>query len=249
MATIPFDPPTLYTAERKAGFVNIPDSAVDDGPHRGWDVTVGGDGINNEESSSSTQPPRLERKQTMSGNIVIVTPTASSDDTTEEDPSSSLLLPSAYWLQRKIGKTGHGIMRLGYKLKFKQEDSGGCWELETDVDGRQTLVTVYMMHTSVLDAGSSSKNEDNNNLGAPCCYSPVDELSALQMVAKCNPTETAHVVGTNIVATCSQDVYAILPYHRDGNLLEFCQTVGCLEEPLARYIFQQIVQVRFIYII
>jgi hypothetical protein len=242
MTTIPFDPPTLYTAERKAGFVDITSSAVDDGPHRGWDVTVGT--VDTEASSSpsaSTQPPRLERKQTMSGNILIVSPTtATTSDDTTEGPSS----PSAYWLQRKIGKTGHGLMRLGYKLKFKQEE-GGCWELHTDNDGRQTVVTVYMMHTSVLDDNKrKSTRDDDDSVGAGC-HSPVDELSALQMIAKYDPTETAHVVGTNIVATCSQHLYAILPYHRDGNLLEFCQTVGCFEEPLARFIFQQIVQVSF----
>jgi hypothetical protein len=166
----------------------------------------------------------------MSGNILIIT----QPDCTAED-NSNKPTRTAYWLQRKIGKTGHGLLRLGYRLKVK-DNTNGCWELDVDDGCRQRLVTVYMIRTSTLDNNKSSSSL--------CCHSPMDELSALQMIAQYNPTETAHVVGTDIVATSSQHVYAILPYHRDGNLLQFCQSVGCLEEPVARFVFQQIIQVR-----
>jgi len=183
----------------------------------------------------------------MSGNIVIVTPPPNDDHEAS---------PSAFWLQRKIGKTAaQGLIRLGYKLRLNDDKDkhsatssssvGGCWELETDPMGRQTIVAVYMLHSSVLDQQTTknSATKEEKMTSTRAMVSPLDELSALQMVANYNnSTESAHVVGTNLIATCSQHVYAILPYHRDGNLSQFCQTVGNLEEPLARYIFRQIVK-------
>jgi serine/threonine protein kinase len=207
----------------------------------------GVDPNNDRESSSlSTGPPALQRRQTMSGNIIVVTP-----------PEGGQL---AYWLQRKIGQNSHGIVRLGYKLRLSTskdsfEESSNFWELETDEMGRQTLVAVTIMDRSILDEQQQSLSSSSNKEGDPivaetdksgflqAAKSPLDEISALQMIARHNSTETAHVVGTNVVATCSQSIYTILKYHRDGTLLQFCQTVGCLEEPLARYLFRQILQV------
>lgn len=229
MSILPFDPPLFLTARTKTGFVDIPDCAKDDDAYsRGWDTTAGGNdsAYFDGGGSPSAGPPVLQRRQTMSGNIVVVT-----------QPEGG---PLAFWLQRKIGKISHGIIRLGYKLrpntKEAFKDSSDCWELETDEMGRQTLVTISIMHSSVIDQPRSSV--------LTATSTPLDELSALQMICRHNPTETAHVVGTNILATCSQSVYAVLPYHRDGTLLQFCQSVGLLEEPLARFLFRQILQVR-----
>jgi hypothetical protein len=267
MSIIPFDPPHLFTAELKAKFVDIPESAKDDGARcRGWDKTVG---VPQTASPRST-PPLLQRRQTMSGNILVVTPSPSSSSSSHHHSEEDDVTPVAFWLQRKLGTSamhGQGLVRLGYKLrpdltkessKLSSHSPPECWELETDEEGRPTLVAIHIMDSSVLDkqqftsasaASSSSSSTELSQIMAPC-----DELSALQMIARhsghtCDGTNghncTSHVVGTNMVATCPQKVYAILPFHRDGSLLHFCQTVGGpLEEPLARFIFQQIVQVR-----
>jgi hypothetical protein len=226
MATIPFDPPQLLTARRKAGFVDVPEPPQSDSP-LGWDGNRSSSSFDGNSPPSPTEmagPTFLTRTQTMAGNIIIF----------EEDGKP----PQAFWLQRKIGKSSNGVIRLGYKLrpnsKPKFKDSTDAWELAIDESSIQPIVTINMMHSSVLDLKPEDKDFHN----------PLDELSALQMIARHDNSENAHVVGTELVATCSQHLYAILPYHPDGTLLQYCQTVGSLDEPVARFFFRQILKVR-----
>ena len=227
MSTIPFEPPSLLTARRKAGFVDVPESAHHD---FSWDTSRNPGSLSQidqspESPSKMAGPTFLKRTQTMGGNIVVF----------EKDGSP----PQAFWLQRKIGKSSNGVIRLGYKLRpntkptFK--DSTEAWELAIDEDGSQPIVTINMMHSSVLDHKQDDKGFHN----------PLDELSALQMIAKHDNTSNSHVVGTDLIATCSQHLYAILPYHPDGTLLQYCQNMGSLPEPVARFFFRQILQVSF----
>jgi hypothetical protein len=316
---IPFDPPILWIANPKAGFVNIPDSSKEDGAYcRGWDTTLrvmtNGTTTTNDaaHSSSSMTPPSLQRRQTMSGNIIVVTPAPPSSGS-PSTPKPTL----AYWLHRKIGQHKYGIVRLGYKLKSSADVAGSAmmnssddddedhdtevagggsgaglsgrstrssslsnfWELETDDLGRPTLVAVTIIHSSSLSSSSNDEvkedmdDEASSSSSSPPVFlptdrSPLDEMSALQMIDRYynsmtdetisteTPTTMAlssssssssshHVLGANMVtATCSQGtIYTIVKYHRDGTLLQFCQTNGCLEESLARFLFRQIVQV------
>ena len=229
MATLPFNPPNLLTARRTMGFVDVPDSAGSSVKEE-WN---GKKRTSTGQRKSDISPPPtlagpnfLQRMQTMSGNIVVF----------EEDGKT----PQAFWLSRKIGKSCNGIIRLGYRLRpntkpdFK--DSRDAWELDVQESGEGMLVTVNMMNSSLL--GMKSEGTDNHN--------PLDEFSALQMIANQNSLEDAHVVGSEIVGTCSSHVYAILPYSPDGTLLQFCLVNGRLEEPVARFLFGQILRVGFL---
>jgi hypothetical protein len=255
---LPFDPPTLLTAERTAGFVDIPGFVQDDRTDRRWDNTTRS--ITEtcmDDASTATllstnglpiiacSPPPLERSQTMSGNIVVITSPATSNDDSATTTTDSTEFPCAFWLQRKLCKTHGGMIRLGYQLKqpssSKQSLSSTKWELHTDALGRQSMVTIHVLPSSILDDTPSSPKYIAT---AANVYSPLNEFSALQRIARHHSSEPKHVVGTDLVATSSQHVYAVLPYHRDGTLLEFCQRPGQLPEPLARFFFRQIVKVR-----
>jgi hypothetical protein len=260
---LPFDPPTLLTAERTAGFVDIPGIVQDDGTDRGWDNTTRSitETCMGDTASTATllstnglptiacSPPPLERSQTMSGNIVVITSPATSNDdsatTAKTTITDSTEFPCAFWLQRKLGKTHGGMIRLGYRLKqlsfSKQSLSSTKWELHTDAAGRRSMVTIHIFPSSILDDTPSSFKDI---AAVTNVYSPLNELSALQRIARHQSNEPKHVVGTDLVATSSQHVYAVLPYHRDGTLLEFCQRAGQLPEPLARFFFRQIVKVK-----
>jgi serine/threonine protein kinase len=227
MATVPFSPPHLLTARRTAGFVDVPESG--NSSPLGWDGHALAEDCNwapqmQQPEKLKAGPTYLKRSQTMAGNIVVF----------EDDGKP----PQAFWLQRKISKSSSGVIRLAYKLrpntKPEFKESTEAWELATEESGHQPMVTIHMMHSSVLD----SKSEDKD------VHNPLDELSALQMIAKHKDSGDAHVVGTDIVATCSQHVYAVLPYHRDGTLLQYCLAEGSLNESVARFFFSQILKVR-----
>jgi hypothetical protein len=121
---------------------------------------------------------------------------------------------------------------------------------------------------------NNTQDDDDDDDAGVVVNSCLNELSALQLIAKqtqkqqqqhennsssCSsifPQKTkAHVVGTDLIATTTTTttasdeennyIYAVLPYYRDGTLLQFCQSIGSpLDESLARYIFRQIIQVR-----
>ena len=69
------------------------------------------------------------------------------------------------------------------------------------------------------------------------------QLSALQMIAEKDPECRGHVVGTSLIGSDHQHVYTILPFHREGSLLDYCAEVGRLNENEARFFFCQILKV------
>jgi hypothetical protein len=145
----------------------------------------------------------------------------------------------AYLLQRKVGTTAHGSIRLGYVLKDSKETDEGVWELaESSLEDHQhEIVSVIMEEKSKVlsdDIGSHGNSS----------IDPAAELSALQLVAKHDPEGVGHVLGTTNIACDEQYVYAITDYHREGSLFEYCAEVGRLGEPEARFFFRQILMVR-----
>lgn len=183
-------------------------------------------------------------------------------------------LPVAYWLQRRLGNikvhTLHGsVIRLAYKLRMKDNSNSNsntiekrsrgdiavgsdsslatsyhnCWELDM-LDGKPIMVMILILQHQILD----SKSEIGN-------VNPLNELSALQLIYQHNPTVSVHVINTRLISMCRQSIYCVLPYYHDGSLFELCQSIssssskstttsGPLEEPLARFLFRQIMQVR-----
>jgi len=89
------------------------------------------------------------------------------------------------------------------------------------------LVKIKILHSSVV----KMKTEDTEG------QSPLDVLSALQMISDQSGTDEVHVVGTNLVGTCPSHVYAVLPYFPDGNLFHYCLSKGALIEPVAKFLF------------
>ncbi|KAL3931838.1 MAG: hypothetical protein SGBAC_011122 [Bacillariaceae sp.] len=154
----------------------------------------------------------------MTGSIIVI------EDKEGDKPSQ------AFWLARKVEKNVHGVTRVGYKLRpnthDKMKNSNGNWELDIDESCVHPLVTIKIVHTKILDDGDSSEN---------------NMMSFLQMIGNDNSKDT-HVDGTNIVATCADYIYIVLPYHRDGSLDAYCRLHGNLTEPVARFLFCQVLQ-------
>jgi serine/threonine protein kinase len=149
--------------------------------------------------------------------------------------------------KKKIEKEASIIKNDAKRVKTGEDhvDDRG-WELDRDEEGQLTMVRVHMSHNAVPAVDQSQSQ-------SMWLKSQINELSALQMIATQNyssssqmASQAAHVVGTSIIARDEENgkIYTILPYHRDGTLLQFCQSMGNLEESLARFIFRQIVQVR-----
>ena len=163
----------------------------------------------------------------MAGNIVIF----------EEEGKP----PHAFWLQRKVAKTLHGCVRVGFLLRPNSSpDFKGvleAWELAPDDAGRHQIVAMKMMDTSILNMNQDSES-------TKCVlHNPLNEISALQMIANFGTDEELNVIGSKLIATSSQHVYVILPYHRDGTLFQFCLSQGTLKEAAARFFFRRILKV------
>jgi serine/threonine protein kinase len=216
MKTTPFDPPTLLTARRHIGFVDIP-GFTGDGSLDLMPPALRGHPEKSVTEPIMPGPTALKRSQTMSGSIIVV---EGSDKPNQ-----------AYWLARKIENNIHGVTRIGYRLRHnsKQEfkNANGTWELDIDESCLHPLVTIKLMDTKILDDTESGENH-------MICY--------LQIIGNDGDKDT-HVDGTNVVATCADRVYVILPYHRDGLLEDYCRMQGNLHESVARFFFRQILQV------
>lgn len=234
MASIPFDPPKLLTVRRSSGFVDIPEDKepIKEEWYGRRSFTRGKGSSSSEPFASAGDrktfagPTHLQREKTMAGNIVIFD--------LDGEP------PQAFWLQRKIGKLSHGVIRLGYRLRRNRKpdfkESNEAWELDLDETGDAFLVKFLIMHSSVLDMKSDNQE---------AVRSPLDNLSALQMVAQNKSPDEAHVVGALLLGACSSHLYAVIPYYPDGTLWQYCISKGNVEEPIARFFFRQILQVSF----
>jgi len=270
----PFPPPRLLSANLKKDLVDISTNASNnDGVSstvaysgdRGWDNSVlEGDSCASEEGMPQSSVEGNE--EAMSRTIIEIETQSSSSSTTGSisgDDTAAKPAIVAFWLQRKLDHQSRSrdlVVRLGYRLRRKNtikndtkrlktgedhvDDRG--WELDRDTEGRLILVRVHISHNDVFAVNQSQSQ-------SMWLKSQLNELSALQMIATQNYSsssqmalQAAHVVGTSLIAKDEENgkIYTILPYHRDGTLLQFCQSMGNLEESLARFIFRQIVQVR-----
>jgi hypothetical protein len=243
MTTIPFDPPTLLIAERRAGFVDSSEVCPVDSPLCWGSLSsdtafYSPDEDDDEDAIKALRPTNLKRVATMAGNVVVM-----------KDLEGT---QHAYWLQRKIGKTTFGTVRLGFLLKQntppKANKKGGgassVWEVVPHPQDSSSyqMVEIRSMDTSVLEMNVSNHGHDHGELHS---NNPLYELSALQMIYKeTKGEEHGHVIGTNLIGVCKENVYVILPHHPDGNLFQYCSARASLEEPVARFFFRQIVKVR-----
>jgi hypothetical protein len=245
MSTVPFEAPKFSSAKRILGFVDIPEnkhvaeSALDWG-NRSFGPGAGvfapdGDGDTNTNQDDKDEklagPTHLRRTSTLAGNILVI----------ENEGSEA----QAFWLQRKVGQTANGSIRLGFVLLSSSTSDGKVWSLasggdegEEEAGMNYQMVAIKILDTSVLDSDHTDE-----------LHNPISELSALQMIADHfektgKQPQGEHVIATKLVAVSSQNVYAILPYYPDGTLFQYCLAQGSLKEPVARFFFQQILKVR-----
>jgi hypothetical protein len=211
----PFDPPVLLTAKRVTGTVVQTPALEMESTSTGKSNEAVGDG---------------EKTLASQNHILIV----------EHEEGKK-----AYLLQRKVGTTAHGSIRVGYVLKDPKAMDEGVWELAEPSEGysngehQHEMVSVIIEEKSkVLSDDMCSSHDDGNT-----SIDHAAELSALQLVATHDPEGVGHVLGTANVACDQQHVYAITDYHREGSLFEYCAEVGCLGEPEARFFFRQILMV------
>jgi serine/threonine protein kinase len=148
----------------------------------------------------------------------------------------------AYLLQRKVGTTAHGSIRVGYVLKDPKAVDEGVWELEEPSSGHPKGDHQHEMVSVIMEEKSKVLSDENGSHGNTS-IDPAAELSALQLVATHDPEGVGHVLGTANIACDEQYVYAITDYHREGSLFEYCAEVGYLSEAEARFFFRQIIRV------
>jgi len=207
-----------------------------------------------ERSGEENETPRRPRrsKKSLAGHIIIF-------ETEQEDGA---VKEQAIWLQRKIGvKVLGGIIRLGCMLTKKtppssqSEDDDGddeafeAWELSVDEEGNPFFVKVVIMPSYVL-------HQANDDFSRGSKHNATNELIALQRIAAnanangngdsgagAGLTVETHVIGSSLIGTKDECVYAVLPHNPNGTLMQYTVSHGNLEEGVARFFFQQILKV------
>jgi hypothetical protein len=196
--------PVLFPARQVQGVVESPGET--------------NNSMNNAEESMPPPPPSLERSGSISGNILVV-------DTPQGE--------RAYWLQRKMCKTTHGYVRLGFRVTRRDGDSSTTWTVQPSTNGSYPfeMVAIKIQDKSACEHTPRGTRD------------PQVEFSALQMVAAFDPEGLGHVV-TGIVCTDNEYVFVIMPYYGEGSLAEYIAENGRMSEEVARHFFQQIISVR-----
>lgn len=211
----PFDPPVLLTAKQVTGTVSRT-------PPEKESTSIFGNSKSNDSVGDG------EKTLVAQNHILVV----------EHEEGKK-----AYLLQRKVGTTAHGSIRVGYVLKEpKAADEGGVWEMAEPSSGDSKGEHQHEMVSVIMEEKSRVLSDDRGSHGNTLT-DPAAELSALQLVATHDPDGVGHVLGTTNMACDEQYVYAITDYHREGSLFEYCAEVGCLGEPEARFFFRQILRV------
>ena len=252
---LPFDPPFFLQARRVPGFVDIPTEAKEaadegsascwDGKNASTDSSGGGGALFQDDDTAAAMPTQLRRMNTMNGNIIVL-------DLPEQKE------PYAVWLHRKIGRTAaNGAVRVGFILRSKYNDggssssgaAGSCWELDTHEDGSPKMVAVKIFDAHIFADGAKEDDDGEKSASNLPIHkrNPMHELKAYEMIAQYSQDsktdEPSHVVGTKLIGKIpNQHVYAILPFHRDGTLLSYCQECGTLSESVARFFFRRILK-------
>ena len=241
--------------------VHVPGDDDDDN-----EADEAGEGDTNQKTSTSTstsqggamkipdRPSRgLQRAESMSGNVLVVLEEGNNSGDIDQ-------AQRAYWIQRKIGKTTAGSVRIGYVLRRRKAEGQGVGEDSYNAHGSaQWEVTPKESKPT----SSSSTNEGGGVPAADAAYEmvaikmydkskctgnkangPAVEIAASQLLARhAGDPAFHHVLGTVDVLSDERHVYLITPYCDGGDLLSVLESRGRLEESVARYIFKQLLSV------
>ena len=169
--------------------------------------------------TDASAPPNLERKASVAGNILLV-----------HDSNDPKAKQHAYLLQRKIKDSLHGTVRVGFVLRHPTESEAGIWELVDSASSKHEMVAVKIRPKSKVEQADSD-------------HDPRNELSALQWITANDPEGKGRLLGPTVLAEDETNLYAIMPYQKEGSLFDYCDTKGKLSEPEARFFFRQMIEV------
>lgn len=215
---IAFDPPQILNAKRVTGLVVVPEYEKSDLKANPLDLSW--NAMAPEHLESGSDPPTLKRRSSLAGNILLV-----------EHPEGQ----KAFFLQRKMAKTSHGCLRVGFLCE--QKIGGMEWNVIKS-DGphpKFEMVTIKIESKDkvlVNDTGKDTFTKD-----------PTVELSALQMIAAYDPRGEGGVIGSSCICADHTHVFSVLPFHGEGTLFQHVVESGRLEERMAQHFFQQILKV------
>lgn len=266
-APLPFEEIALAPARRVMKPVHVPD---DDDEDDSGDTTATG------MAPADKIPDRpamgLQRAESMSGNVLVV---LDDDDGSSKSSKSSDVNQAqrAYWIQRKIGKTTHGSVRIGYVLRRRKVDEGqqaangnGDDNYYNTDGGVQWEVTPCERRSSPSTSGGSGsgvsaaapetaayemvaikmyeKSKCTPGSNATAAVGPAVEIAASQLLARHSGDPAHHHVLSAVeVVADERFVYLIMPYCDGGDLLSVLESRGRLEESVARHVFKQLLSV------
>ena len=250
VAPLPFDEIVFQPARRVMAPVHVPGDDDDDN-----EADEAGEGDTNQKTSTSTstsqggamkipdRPSRgLQRAESMSGNVLVVLEEGNNSGDIDQ-------AQRAYWIQRKIGKTTAGSVRIGYTLRRRNSDGkGDQWEVTPKGSSKPSSssstsecgngvpaadgAAYEMVAIKMYERSKCTRNKANG---------PAVEIAASQHLARhvADPS-FHHVLGVCDVLADDRHVYLIMPYCDGGDLLSILESRGRLEESVARHIFKQL---------
>jgi serine/threonine protein kinase len=128
----------------------------------------------------------------------------------------------AYWVGRKLKKCIFGVVKECTILRFRN-DPDVPWEVT--------------QHKAAGKIMSWQKIRDLQHI-----EDPQKEVAAMQFISRGGPHP--HVMGTLDVLQDEEYLLLFMPYCSSGDLFGFVQQAGRFPEPMARYWFKQILDVR-----
>lgn len=128
----------------------------------------------------------------------------------------------AYWVGRKLKKCIFGIVKACTVLKFRN-DPHVCWEVTE--------------HRAAVKIMSWQKIRELRHV-----EDPQKEVAAMQFIS--SGGVHPHVMGTLDVLQDEEYLLMFMPYCSSGDLFGFVQQATRFPEPMARYWFKQILEVR-----
>ena len=249
VAPLPFDKIALTPARRVMKPVHVPEEDVQ--------ADGAGDTASTSQGQAMKIPDRpsmgLQRAESMSGNVLVVL----------EEGNVGIGINQAqraYWIQRKIGKTTHGSVRIGYVLRRREveehelgDESYARGDAQWEVTPKESTTN---SSSSISEGGGgvpaadaayemvAIKMYDKSKCTSNKASGPAVEVAASQLLARHAPARH-HVLGSVDVLSDERHVYLIMPYCDGGDLLSVLESRGRLVESVARHIFKQILRVSY----
>jgi serine/threonine protein kinase len=241
-----FPTPQVSEGRRTAGHVQVPDpTSENEGPlEMSWKIASAG-------ALMEASPTKLRRTSSIAGNILVKNVEGSSPQ-------------KAFWLQRKLTEESHthNYVRIGFPLQpvmseegsvtgawtVTKADEGGLYPFEMVAIKVQEYRTVFPEEEDCAEngkEGDDNMGEQSNKVGPT--RNARNEIAALQMIKEVDPDGRGNVVGAECVVGDEVSVYIVMPYCKEGTLLDMVgasRKNGRLDEADARMYFASILNVR-----